>query len=318
MATRSSMPKSKRPKIDDPDQTPAGPRQTGRTIAHGLIALTLLGACTAGLYYAREYVEQSAVRATDPPTVVFTNKPAWMSDRVAGQLAASFGPGEPKSVFDHDLLVATSEALKASPWIAQLRQVRRIYGKGPGDTLQVDCDFRAPMALVKFGPDYWFVDAHGIKLPERFTANDLPFIVYSADGSTNIRVIEGVLHAPPREAGEKWVGDDLAAGLELVCRLYDQPCAQEIAKVDVSNFHGRVHREEANIVLVTKYNTEVLWGRPWSATDGFVEVYPERKLTTMRQLLAQYGRVDAGLSSIDIRFDGNPKTQNSAQANDSR
>jgi len=290
----------------------------GRIIAHGLVAAILLGACAAGLYYARQYVEQNAARPTAPPTIVFTNKPAWMTDRVARQLAASFRPPDAKSVFDRDLLVSVSQTLKANPWIAQLRQVRRIYREGPGDTIEVDCDFRAPMALARFEADYWFVDAHGIKLPERFGGNDLPFIVYGPNGSTNIRVIDGIHYAPPREPGEKWVGDDLAAGLELVCRLYDQPCAQEIVKVDVSNFHGRVDAREAHIVLVTKYNTEVRWGRPWTATDSFIEVAPERKLAQMQRVLAQYGRVDAGLASIDLRFDGNPKTVNNVEANDSR
>jgi hypothetical protein len=241
-----------------------------------------------------------------------------MTDRVATQLAASFRPRDAGSVFDRRLLVSTSRALKASPWISTLRQVRRVYGKGPGDTLEVDCDFRAPMALARFEADYWFVDAHAVKLPERFAASDLPFIVYGSDGLTNIRVIEGIHHPPPAEAGQTWVGEDLAAGLELVCRLYDQACAQEIVKVDVSNFHGRVDAREAHIVLVTKYNTEVRWGRPWTATDSFIEVAPERKLAQMRRVLAQYGRVDAGLASIDLRFDGNPKAQNSADANDSR
>ncbi len=270
------------------------------------------------MYYARQYVEQTAACPTAPPTIVFVNKPRWMSERVARQLAASFRPADAKSVFDRDLLVSVSRSLRSNPWIAQLHQIRRVYREGPGDTLQVDCDFRAPMALARFETDYWFVDAHGIKLPERFTGNDLPFIVYGADGSTNIRVIEGIYHAPPKEAGQKWVGDDLAAGLELACRLYDQPCAQEIVKVDVRNFHGRVDAREAHIVLVTKYNTEVRWGRPWTATDSFIEVAPERKLAQMQRVLAQYGRVDAGLQSIDLRFDGNPKTLNSTEASDSR
>jgi len=318
VAIQTSMPKAKRPKQEDADRTPARSWRVARIVAHWVVAVALLGACATGLYYARQYVEQTAARPTDPPTVVFTNRPAWMSDRVARQLAASFRPPHAKSVFDHNLLVTTSRTLKASPWIAQLRQVRRAYGNAPGDTLEIDCDFRAPMALARFEADYWFVDAHGVKLPERFAANDLPFIVYGADGSTNIRVIEGIHHAPPKEAGQTWVGDDLAAGLELVCRLYDQPCAQEIVKVDVSNFHGRVDAREAHIVLVTKYNTEVRWGRPWTATDSFIEVAPERKLVQMQRVLAQYGRVDAGLASIDLRFDGNPKTQNSAEANTSR
>jgi hypothetical protein len=312
------MPKSKRTKPDDPERSRVRPGRVGRVIAHGLVAVIIGGACATGFNYARQYVEQRAARPTAAPTIVFTNKPAWMSDRVARQLAASLRPAGATSVFDHDLLVSVSQGLKANPWIAQLRQVRRVYREGPGDTLEVDCAFRAPMALARFEADYWFVDAHGTKLPERFSGNDLPSIVYGSEGVPNIRVIEGIHHAPPKEAGQKWLGEDLAAGLELVCRLYDEPCAREIVKVDVSNFHGRVDAREAHIVLVTKYNTEVRWGRPWTASDSFIEVAPERKLAQMRRVLGQYGRVDAGRPSIDLRFDGNPKTVDNVQANDSR
>jgi hypothetical protein len=297
-------------------------RALRRGAAHGVVALMLLGICTAGLYYAKAYVDEAVAPPLRPPTVVFTHRPAWMSDLLARKLAASLTPRAGSSVFDRGSLVSAAVKLRANPWVAELRQVRRVYGKGPGDTIEVDCDFRSPLALVKSGNDYWFVDGHGVKLPEKFAEAELPAVVFSADGTTNLRVIEGVRHLPPRDAGQVWPGEDLAAGLEMAAHLYGQSFAQEVVKIDVANFGGRVAPREAQVVLITRYNTEVRWGRPWGATDAFVEVPPERKVQYLRRVLAEYGRVDAHQAWIDIRFDKitypDPSEAVGVEANDTR
>ena len=59
-------------------------------------------------------------------------------------MAESFRPGKPKSVFDHDVLVLTTKRLRGSPWIEKVTQVRRTFTRGPGDAIEVDCEFRAP------------------------------------------------------------------------------------------------------------------------------------------------------------------------------
>lgn len=114
-------------------------------------------------------------------------------------------PAGTHSAFDHQLLVNTLAMLKANPWIRQVRQVRRAYGKQPGDTLEVDCQYRAPVALVKWQDYFWLVDGDGVKLPEVFSAADVPRILKGQDKRVNIRVIEGVASAPP-ESGAKWAG----------------------------------------------------------------------------------------------------------------
>ena len=277
-----------------------------RAALHLCLVVVLAGGCLYAVRAMRGYVETNVDESTEPPAVVFKNRPAWMSDLLAGLLARSFRPAGPQGVFDRDALVKTTARLKASPWVAKVNQVRRVYGKGAGDTIEVDCEFRAPIALVRSASnplDYWLVDAEGVKLPDKFAAADVPKVVSTPGGRTNIRIIEGVESPPPRDAGQKWAGNDLAAGLELVRRLYDQPFADDIVKVNVDNFGGRIDLREAQIVLVTKYNTEIRWGRPWSATDAFIEVRPERKMAVLRSMMAEFGRVDGKLAGIDIRFD---------------
>ena len=102
----------------------------------------------------------------------------------------------------------------------------------------------------------------------------------------------------------------MAAGLTMVKRLYGLPFADEIVKVNVANFGGRVDLREAQIVLGTKYTapdssqtTEIRWGRPIGSKDDFIEVSAERKLDYIRQVYEEFGRCDARQRWIDVRYD---------------
>jgi hypothetical protein len=229
-----------------------------------------------------------------------------MSDFVARQVATQVAPRGAHSAFDHTMLVEITRMLKTNPWIMKVRGVRRVYGKGPGDTLEIDCDFRTPAALVRTADDaYILIDRNGVRLPEQYTARDVPRVVETPDGRTNILIIEGVARPAPRGAGQKWTGDDLRAGLDMAALLLapaNQPFTHEIRKISVENFDGRVRDREAHLVLFTKYGTEIRWGRPH--TDPGFEVPPGRKLDYLRRVHEQYGQVDGRQQyGIDIRSD---------------
>ena len=100
-----------------------------------------------------------------------------------------------------------------------------------------------------------------------------------------------------------WGGEDLTSGLALCRLLYGRGFTDEIVKVKVENFAGRRDNREAQLVLVTKYNTEVRWGRPIDAADKFIEVSTDRKLDYLSRVYQEFGRVDARQPWIDIRFD---------------
>jgi len=262
-----------------------------------LIAVVL----SAGVFGMKRYVEREVALPKAPPIVLLKNRPVWMTDFLAGQIAASVRPAGLHSTFDHQMLVDRVAMLKTNPWIRNVRQVRRVYGKTPGDTLEIDCDYRAPIALVRWQKDYWLVDIDGVKLPERFSAADVPKIAIGRDGHTNIRVVDGVVRPPP-QPGKPWGGDDLIAGLDMIRRLYGLPYADEIVKVDVANFGGRNDYREAQLVLGTKYGSEIRWGAPIGARS--FEVSPKQKFDYLRQVYEEFGRCDAGQKKwIDIRYD---------------
>lgn len=280
-------------------QTSAWLRRVG---AHASAAALCLLALAAGVFLLKRYVDREIAFPKKPPAVVLKQRPVWMSEFLADSIAQSVRPAGAHSSFDHQMLVDRVAMLKTNPWIKNVRQVRRTYGTRPGDSLEIDCDYRAPIALVKWGRDYWLVDGEGVKLPERFAAADVPKIVIGRDGHTNIRVVEGVQRPPPLP-GRSWGGDDLSAGLDMVKRLYGLGYADEIVKVSVANFGGRVDLREAQLVLGTKHSTEIRWGRPIGAKDDFIEVKPERKLEYIRQVYEEFGRCDARQQWIDVRYD---------------
>ncbi len=274
-----------------------------RRVTLNALALMFIGVGAAvGYFRLRTYVEQRLAFPADRPRVVLKNRPVWMTDFLADQIIEKVQPPAARSVMDQQMLIAVCEILKTNPWIKEVKQVRRAFGKKPGDTVEVDCEYRAPIALVQYGQVYALVDSEGVKLPELFSAAQLPRIMFGEDGRVNIRLIEGVAKAPP-EPGRKWVSDDLTAGLEMVQLLYGKPYAEEVLSVKVSNYAGRIDAREAWIVLVTRDKTQVMWGRPKSASDAFVEVPWYRKLDRMQRIVETYHRVDAGHSAVELRFD---------------
>jgi hypothetical protein len=279
---------------------PAAPKS--RWYLHVMAAATLIGLIVVSTRAARKYVDTKVDPQTAPPRVVFKYQPTWMSDVLANQITSTLQPKMARSTFDHDLLVETVEKLKTNPWIERVREVRRGYGKSAGDTLEIDADFRTPAALVRWGEYYSLVDAKGVKLPEQYPRDMASRIVHGLDGKVNIRVVEGVFNPPP-DPGKLWRGEDLQAGLQMTKLLFDEPFAQDVIKVNVENVNRRISAKEAQIVLKTRYGTEIRWGRPISASDFFMEVSPEQKMASLRQIFQQYGRIDAKQPWLDLRFD---------------
>jgi hypothetical protein len=296
------MPKPKPSKVSLPKQPSPQPRLK---LAVAMLHLLGIFVFVGGLVYlvdvTRKYVEEAVPSPAGPLRIALVNKPVWMSDYLAEEIANTI-PKNSGSAFDHDLLVRTAELLKKNPWVAEVRQIRRVYGEKPGDTLEVDCEFRAPVALVKSGHTYWMVDNDGYLLPEQFTADKLDKVTVGRDGRTCLRVIEGVRQPPP-ESGRRWAGADVSAGLDLVKLFYGKLFLDEVTAVDVTNYAGRVKRSDPQLVLETRYGTQIWWGRPLNTKDFFVEVPATRKLEILRAVVQKDGRIDANQTYLDVRYD---------------
>lgn len=260
-----------------------------------------------GIFKVYAYVDEDVAYSKDPPKVVLKDRPIWMSDLLADQICEAARPPGGHSALNRDLpknaRLALKENVRTNAWIREIRQLKLTYGERPGDTLVLDCEFRAPIALVHWQDGYYLVDAERVILPERYSDDQISKIIFGRDGKMNIRLVEGVKSERPTFPGDKWAGEDLAAALDMIIRvLHGRAFTEEILKVDVSNYGGRVDPREAQIVLHTRRNTQIRWGRP-VASDDLSEVPPAEKLQKIEQIYTQYHRVDAGEPWIDIRFD---------------
>ena len=257
----------------------------------------------AAVVASRRHVE--ARPAAEPPRVVLLDRPAWMSDVVAERIAEYVRPADGASPLDHALLRDRAARLADYPWVERVNRVRRAYDvetATPGGVIEVDCDYRAPAALVAWRGQHWLVDTRGVMLPEAFDDAQAARVVYGDDGRVNVRRVTGAA-SPPAGAGVAWPGDDLRAGLALLEKIAPYPFAQDVVGVDVGNADGSIDRTAARLVLLTRHGTRVRWGRPVDAADFYVEASVDRKLYALEAIYREYGRVDAGRSWIDVRFD---------------
>jgi hypothetical protein len=282
--------------------SPADQDLRWRIALHATIAIIFLSAFVSVFRICQIYVDRRIAFPNRPPKVVLVDRPDWMTDFLASEIIKTTQPIGLHSSFNRQLLIDTAKSLQSNPWIRQVNEVRRAYGQTPGDTLEIDCEYRVPAALVKWGDFYWLVDSQGVKLPEQYDRDLLPKVLVGADGKTNLRIIDGVSHGPP-EAGQVWPGQDLAGGLEMARLLSDQNWADQIRDIDVSNFAGRRDEREAQLVLYTRFGTQIRWGRPPSAKDAFIEVPAPQKLSAIEDIYLRAKRVDDNQPWIDLRFD---------------
>jgi hypothetical protein len=271
-----------------------------------LVALTvclILGISAAGYLKVRNYVIARFLATPVRPSVELKNQPAWMSPYLAQSIVNSVRPSATSSPFDKQVLIDAYQSLSANPWVKSVREVRRLYGKAPGDRLAIDCVYRAPAALVQHDGQYILVADDGIVLPEQFTEDELPKVMFSPDGGqhTQLRIIQGVSQ-PPAKPGSAWNSDDLSAGLKMAALLSQLPYADEIVRIDVSNMAAPAASRSPRIVLLTKNNTQIRWGLP-PGNDDFTEASPTIKLAHLQQIYAQYHCLDANQSWLDLRFD---------------
>jgi hypothetical protein len=280
-------------------------RHPVRSFLKSVVLLTFIGASVYGYLRARDHVVKEVTFPRFPPKVVLKDRPSWMSDALAAKIIRVAAPDVAHSAFDHQLLVNTAAILRnhsdTAPWVKNVKAVRRAFENAPGDLMEIECEFRSPVGLVKWENYYWLIDGDGILLPEQYIKADLDKVMRDGDRVV-LRIIEGAAAAPP-QSGQRWPGQDVAAGIDMIKLLYGKPYADEVERINVANFGGRQDRSEAQLVLVTKYDTQLLWGRPINAKDYIVEVTPAQKLEYMSMIVAQYGRVDAKHAAVDLRFD---------------
>lgn len=273
---------------------------------HAAAAVSFITLISLGVSKSRQFAEATVLKPKSTAKVVLIDPPAWMNEELRSRIMQIATPVSAKSSLEHDEVKEIAQILAAEPWVKQVKQVRRVYGEKPGDTLEVNCEFRAPVALVQDGGWFWMVDGDGVKLPERFTKEELSRVAVGRGlEKIQLRVVTG-LHSPAPQAGEKWVGRDLEAGIALSKLFFDKPFMNDVAMIDVSGVDpvaAGMGGASNEVVLHTRYNTQIRWGSPIQQSGFSVEVSAAQKLATLERLYREWDRLDAGRPWIEIRYD---------------
>jgi hypothetical protein len=202
---------------------------------------------------------------------------------VLGEVEAAAGLHLNDDIHDADLARRVAENLLASPWIAAVARV----AKRPDGTLLVNATFREPLAYVDVRGRAYLIDTAGVRLPVECDAD------YIEPGQWLL--VQGVRGAIP-PVGERWSGEDLVAGIELVKYLRlaasrnEIPFNAALRAVDVANFDRRERRPDAPLRIRTVYpNCYVNWGEP-PGQEYPIEPSAQRKIDMLRALYVELGQ----------------------------
>jgi len=290
--------------------------------------LVLAAAAVAGLkLLERRVLSMNAAGGGGAAAVCLTAAPQWMPPSVARRIAADLTPPHAR-LSDADLAREAAALAAGHPWVRRALNVHvRVLNDGRG-AIDVTAEFRRPVARVRRGGDFAYVDAEGFVLPPRQVpqyvvgfhdrqGNLVRQITYAAAAEVRPEwrraarrihyvLIEGVDGEPPAP-GRRWDAPDLDDGLRLVELVRSRPFLAQVTVADVRNHGGRVSRSEPELRLYAQIGrgrpTEIRFGRFPVGSGDFV-ISPERKMSYLDAYAADHGGRLAGFHDyIDLRFD---------------
>lgn len=279
------------------------PNPQRRALARVIGAALALGLVGAGLALGLSRLESYARRLPGGPTrVEWVNLPAWLREPswspVLAELEAATGVTPDVDVSYPRLCETVAAKLVDSPWV---ERVRRVTKRADG-LIAVDAIFRRPYAWVERDGIAHLIDDTGAVLPLRMQPEQVD--------TQRWLLVRGVQAKPP-PLGQRWVGDDLGAGLKLASFLYRAgesntlECRADLRAIDVSNYKLRRDRMSADLRLILATGTTVIeWGLP-PGDEYDIQLPAVQKLGLIEGLYRAHGSLP-GASRVDVRFPGAP------------
>ena len=199
-----------------------------------------------------------------------------------GDLAAAVESLRGRPWSDATICADVAKAIAVVPWVKKVVRVQRL----PDGEVEVDCQYRIPVALVQAGDGFYLIDEDCIRLPGQYVYHPA------------LKLIQGV-DRPPPPAGECWQGPDLRAAVALIRLLSPEPFVDQIRGVLVQNYGGRRDAGEAHVELATdRTGGRVIWGS--AIGEEAEENTVPQKLDILRVNYRRFGHVDAHRGVIDI------------------
>jgi cell division septal protein FtsQ len=227
--------------------------------------------------------------------------PEWVnSSGMTRQLRDALAPlPENASLFRKDIAHAVQHELRSSPWLLDVREVRRILP----NQLQIRAVFRRPAGIARWDGRSYLVDQEGHWLPDELFSPPAGWAVARTPA-----VVDHLLREPP-PIGWPWDGARMAVGARLTDFLRRRRALDrlDIRTIDVTGV-GR-HTTAPEIVLTTAQGVAVKWGKS-SVFAGVEGLTPPasgpsdvEKLQMLLSKLAERPRLQ-GIQYLDLRFHG--------------
>lgn len=261
-----------------------------------LIGAGVIIAAAGGAYAGFGRLEQK-VHALDrfdrPLTLEWEGLPNWLNlhdnRHILDSLTRRAGLRPDDRLLDPYLAGRLGRTL-AEPDVGWVKSVKRIVVH-PDGVVSVRCDYREPAAWFVHGRECFLVDDEGVRLPGCYEVLD-------CEGG-ELMMIKGVRMKAP-EVGQIWRGADVSAGLKLARMLRGEAFRYQVRRIDVENHDGRVDRSRPHIELATDLpGSRIWWGRAPDEEFG-IEIPAEQKVTLLRTLYDQWGRIDLNRSYVNI------------------
>jgi hypothetical protein len=294
-----------------------------RIPAAGWIVVAVLAAAGAG--FGMSLLEGRVLGGTDGASrlagqAAIPDRPAWMPTRLADLIAAAIVPAG-ADYYDRQLTASVRGSAVACPWVKDVLRVAKFPAQGDRPAfVELQADYRMPVARVLVNGSYAYLDAEGVRLPADqvpmwaagVAADHLSYYIDRGDVPPGLVPreihyveIQGVEARPPA-VGELWPGDDVLAGLRLIRLFIARAYAYEITAVDVRNFAGRAAADEPHLLMWAQIGetrpTQIRFGR-FPRPDGDFVVSPERKMSYLDEYVEDYGRLAGTHRYVDLRYD---------------
>jgi len=266
-------------------------------LAKRLGLLILIGGVIAGLGVGFRYLEEYVVKISQQRkvqlSIVLVDPPGWVSEQLREEICLSSGVKSDDPLLDKDLAAKWADNLAGNPWVSQVNKVHKRYD----GRVEIDCELRRPIArVVKSGKEY-YLDQEGVVLPK----------VHPDDFAEHLVELTGDVMALPKP-GDAVTSPSLLAGIQVLAmiREVDEQLPMkdrlwtQLARLDVSNYEGRVNQAESHLTLYTKNDTPAYWGAAVGRSLPYYEAPAKYKLATLYRAYKQYGSLDV-YSHVELR-----------------
>ncbi len=285
-----------------------------RTIATILGAVIVLSGVAVGLVYLNRYVQSISSNRQVYASLILSSPPNWVSASSTLQSRIATAAGGTSIMLTDETTRAIASRLEAMPWMYNVKVQTKIDAEPehvePLRTLQINAKYRKPVAMIQQGDLKYYV-AWVEKDDPLYDASEKRIVLLDYVPLEGVICVEitGFKSRPPHDEGQLWKSGEVISAVELLAALgrmdsYEtpqKPLLDEIATIDLTNYHGRKDSKESQIVMVTKQGVEVWWGAPYSESARYAEATEREKIGSLYKYFEDHGSLSKH-KFIDLRI----------------